>query len=39
MYKVLFNGKIEGKHIDEIEEDKGQKTVITRIAFGIMLFH
>ena len=39
MYKVLLNGKIKGKHIGETEKDKGQKTVITRVVFGIMLFH
>ena len=40
MYKVLINGKIEEKHIDQIKKKSKQlKTVIPRMTFGIILFH
>ena len=31
MYKVLINGKIEEKHIDQIKKAKRLKTVIPRM--------
>ena len=39
MYKVLINGKINEKHIDQIKKAKRLKTVIPRMTFEIILFH
>ena len=34
MYKVLINGKIEEKHIDQTKKAKRLKTVIPRMTSG-----
>ena len=39
MYKVLINGKNEERHVDQKKKAKRLKTVISRMTFGIILFH